>query len=99
MDGWFSKNAPKETLDFMKVWLGKNIQTKLASEGLSMPMVKGTAEAIQNPRYLIFFGGWGLISVLWLLSCRWQCTEGGLTVGMPEYVKAIRQAMQPVAPS
>jgi hypothetical protein len=33
----------------MKVLLGKVIQTKLAAEGLSIPMVKGTAEAIQNP--------------------------------------------------
>jgi raffinose/stachyose/melibiose transport system substrate-binding protein len=37
----------------MKVWLGKDIQTKLAAAGLFIPMVKGTAEAIQNP----FFKG------------------------------------------
>jgi hypothetical protein len=43
------KDAPKETLDFMKMLLGRDIQTKLAAEGLSIPMVKGTAEAIQNP--------------------------------------------------
>jgi raffinose/stachyose/melibiose transport system substrate-binding protein len=50
--GWLvSKNAPKETLDFMKVWLGKQTQTKLASEGLSIPMVKGTVEAIKSPFY------------------------------------------------
>ena len=52
--GWLvSKDAPKpkEALDFMKVWLGKETQTKLAAEGLSIPMVKGTAEAIQNPFY------------------------------------------------
>jgi raffinose/stachyose/melibiose transport system substrate-binding protein len=50
--GWLvSKDAPKDTVDFMKVWLGKDIQTKLAAEGLSIPMVKGTAEAIQNPFY------------------------------------------------
>ena len=48
--GWLvSKDAPKEAVDFMKVWLGKDIQTKLAAEGLSIPMVKGTADAIQNP--------------------------------------------------
>ena len=35
----------------MKVWLGKDTQTKLAAEGLSIPMVKGTADAIQNPFY------------------------------------------------
>ncbi len=40
--GWLvSKDAPKEAVDFMKVLLGKDIQTKLASEGLSIPMVKG----------------------------------------------------------
>jgi raffinose/stachyose/melibiose transport system substrate-binding protein len=48
--GWLvSRDAPKEAVDFMKVWLGKDIQTKLAAEGLSIPMVKGTADAIQNP--------------------------------------------------
>ena len=50
--GWLvSKDAPKEALDFMKVCLGKETHTKLAAEGLSIPMVKGTAEAIQNPFY------------------------------------------------
>jgi raffinose/stachyose/melibiose transport system substrate-binding protein len=50
--GWLvSKDAPKETLEFMKVWLGKEIQSKLAAEGLSIPMVKGTADAIENPFY------------------------------------------------
>jgi raffinose/stachyose/melibiose transport system substrate-binding protein len=44
-----SKDAPKQTVDFMKVWLGKDIQTKLASENLFIPMVKGTAEAIKDP--------------------------------------------------
>ena len=38
----------------MKVWLGKDIQTKIAAEGLSIPMVKGTADAIQNPFYKAF---------------------------------------------
>src|SRR5262245_31914906 len=34
--GWLiSHDAPKETLEFMKVLLGKDIQTKLAAEGLS----------------------------------------------------------------
>ena len=35
----------------MKVWLGKDIQMKLATEGLCIPMVKGTADAIQNAIY------------------------------------------------
>ena len=35
----------------MKVCLGKEIQTKLVAEGLSSPMVEGTAEAIQSPFY------------------------------------------------
>jgi maltose-binding protein MalE len=50
--GWLiSKYAPKEALEFMKVLLGKDIQTKLATEGLSMPMVKATDEAIRNQFY------------------------------------------------
>jgi raffinose/stachyose/melibiose transport system substrate-binding protein len=50
--GWLvSKDAPKEVIQFMKVWLGKDVQSKLAAEGLSIPMVKGTAAAIQNPFY------------------------------------------------
>jgi raffinose/stachyose/melibiose transport system substrate-binding protein len=50
VDGWLvSKDAPKETVDFMKVWLGKDVQTKLAKEGLFIPMVKGTADLIQQP--------------------------------------------------
>ena len=35
----------------MKLWLGKDIQTKFAAEALSIPMVKGTVDAIQNPFY------------------------------------------------
>ncbi len=49
VDGWLvAKDAPKETVDFMKVWLGKDFQNKLAEEGLFIPMVKGTAEAIKE---------------------------------------------------
>jgi ABC-type glycerol-3-phosphate transport system substrate-binding protein len=44
-----TKEAPKETVDFMKVWLGKDAQTKLAAQGLFIPAVKGTADAIQDP--------------------------------------------------
>ena len=33
----------------MKVWLGKDIQMKLAAAGLCIPMVKGAPDAIQNP--------------------------------------------------
>jgi raffinose/stachyose/melibiose transport system substrate-binding protein len=33
----------------MKVWLGKDTQTKLAEKGLFIPAVKGTAEVIQDP--------------------------------------------------
>jgi raffinose/stachyose/melibiose transport system substrate-binding protein len=32
----------------MKIWLGKETQSKLAEEGLFIPMVMGTADAIQN---------------------------------------------------
>jgi raffinose/stachyose/melibiose transport system substrate-binding protein len=50
LDGWLvSKQAPKETVDFMKVWLGKDIQTKIAADGLFIPPVKGTAEVIKDP--------------------------------------------------
>jgi raffinose/stachyose/melibiose transport system substrate-binding protein len=50
VNGWLvTKEAPKETVDFMKVWLGKEVQTKLAAAGLFIPMVKGTADAIQDP--------------------------------------------------
>jgi raffinose/stachyose/melibiose transport system substrate-binding protein len=50
VDGWLvADGAPKETVDFMKVWLGKDIQSKLAEDGLFIPMVKGTAEAIKDP--------------------------------------------------
>ena len=32
VNGWLvSHDAPKEAIDFMKVWLGKDIQTKLAA--------------------------------------------------------------------
>ena len=50
LDGWLvAKDAPKETVDFMKVWLGKDIQSKLAEQGLLIPTVKGTAEMIKDP--------------------------------------------------
>ena len=50
VNGWLvSKDAPKVAIDFMKVLLGKDVQAKLAAEGLCIPMVKGTADAIQNP--------------------------------------------------
>ena len=52
VDGWLvAKDAPKETVDFMKVWLGKDFQDKLAEEGLFIPMVKGTAEVIKEQFY------------------------------------------------
>jgi raffinose/stachyose/melibiose transport system substrate-binding protein len=50
LDGWLiTKEAPKETVDFMKVWLGKETQNKLAAAGLFIPAVKGTADAMQDP--------------------------------------------------
>jgi raffinose/stachyose/melibiose transport system substrate-binding protein len=50
LNGWLvTKDAPKETVDFMKVWLGKDIQTKLASQGVFIPAVRGTVDAIQDP--------------------------------------------------
>ena len=50
LNGWLvAKEAPKEAVDFMKVWLGKEVQNKLAEEGLFIPMVKGTADVIKDP--------------------------------------------------
>ncbi len=50
VNGWLvSNDAPKETVDFMKVWLGKDTSTKFAAAGLGIPMVKGTGSAIQDP--------------------------------------------------
>ena len=50
LDGWLvAKDAPKEAVDFMKVWLGKEVQDKLAEAGLFIPMVKGTADVIKDP--------------------------------------------------
>jgi raffinose/stachyose/melibiose transport system substrate-binding protein len=50
VDGWLvTKDAPKETVDFFKVWLGKDTETKLAAGGFFIPMVKGTAEVIKDP--------------------------------------------------
>src|SRR6201996_4837074 len=50
LDGMLvAKDAPKETVDFLKVWLGKETQDKMAEEGLDIPMVKGTAEVIKEP--------------------------------------------------
>jgi raffinose/stachyose/melibiose transport system substrate-binding protein len=50
VDGWLvGKDAPKETIDFLKVLLGKETQEKLAAAGLFIPMVKGTADVIKVP--------------------------------------------------
>jgi raffinose/stachyose/melibiose transport system substrate-binding protein len=50
LDGWLvSKGSPKETVGFAKVWLDKDTQSKLASQGLFIPAVKGTADVIQDP--------------------------------------------------
>jgi raffinose/stachyose/melibiose transport system substrate-binding protein len=44
LDGWLiTKDAPKETIDFMKVLLDKDTQR------LFIPAVKGTADVIQDP--------------------------------------------------
>jgi raffinose/stachyose/melibiose transport system substrate-binding protein len=50
LNGWLiAKEAPKETIDFAKLWLGKEAQTKVAQQGLGIPALKGTADAIQDP--------------------------------------------------
>src|SRR5271166_5580989 len=46
-----AKGAPKETVEFLRVWLGKEVQTKIAEEGLFIPMVKGTADVIKEQFY------------------------------------------------
>jgi raffinose/stachyose/melibiose transport system substrate-binding protein len=49
VDGWLvAKDAPKDAVDFTKVWLGKDVQNKLAEEGLFIPMVKGTSDVIKD---------------------------------------------------
>jgi raffinose/stachyose/melibiose transport system substrate-binding protein len=48
--GWLvTKDQPKETIDFMKIWLGRDTQTKLAEAGVFIPVVKGTVSALQDP--------------------------------------------------
>jgi raffinose/stachyose/melibiose transport system substrate-binding protein len=50
LNGWLvAKDAPKDTIGFLKVWLSKEVQGKLAEAGLGIPMVKGTAEMIKEP--------------------------------------------------
>jgi raffinose/stachyose/melibiose transport system substrate-binding protein len=50
LDGWLiTKQAPKETTDFMRLWLGNDIQNKMAEQGLAIPAVQGTAEVIKDP--------------------------------------------------
>ncbi len=45
-----AKDAPKETVDFAKVWFGKEIQNKLAEARVcTIPVVKGTADVIKQP--------------------------------------------------
>ena len=57
LDGWLvSKQAPKETTDFMKVWLGKETQNKMAAEGLFIPAVEGTAQVIKDPFFKAIAG-------------------------------------------
>jgi hypothetical protein len=35
LNGWLvAKDAPKQPVEFMKVWLGKDVQSKQAKEGL-----------------------------------------------------------------
>lgn len=43
-----AKGAPKETVEFAKVWFGKETQNKLAEEGWTIPVVKGTADVIKQ---------------------------------------------------
>ena len=98
--GWLvSKDAPKETLDFMKVWLGKETQTKLAAEGLSIPMVKGTAEAIQNPFYKalaveVDYSGWICVAMDQLLGRETGRTFNGEAAAVAAGAQSPEQATQ-----
>jgi raffinose/stachyose/melibiose transport system substrate-binding protein len=48
--GWVvSKGAPKETIDFIKTFVSKDVQSRLAASGYIVPVVSGADEAISNP--------------------------------------------------
>ena len=98
--GWLvSKDAPKETLDFLKVWLGKETQTKLAAQGLSIPMVKGTAEAIQSPFYKALAvevdnSGWICVAMDQLLGRETGRTFNGEAAAVAAGAQSPEQATQ-----
>jgi raffinose/stachyose/melibiose transport system substrate-binding protein len=48
--GWVvSKGAPPETVEFIKSFVSPEVQTKLASAGFIVPVVKGADQALSNP--------------------------------------------------
>jgi raffinose/stachyose/melibiose transport system substrate-binding protein len=47
--GWVvSKGAPKETIEFIKSFVSRDVQSKLAAAGYIVPVVSGADEAITN---------------------------------------------------
>jgi raffinose/stachyose/melibiose transport system substrate-binding protein len=47
--GWVvSKGAPKETIEFIKTFVSKDVQSKLAAAGYIVPVVSGADAAITN---------------------------------------------------
>ena len=52
INGWLvTKDAPKETADFLKFFGQEKYQKEAAAAGLYIPVVKGTESAIQNPLF------------------------------------------------
>ena len=52
INGWLvTKDAPKETADFLKFFSQEKYQKEAAAAGLYIPVVKGTESAIQNPLF------------------------------------------------
>jgi len=48
--GWLvTKGAPPEATDFLKFFISKDAQTKLAAAGLLIPVVKGAEAGLSNP--------------------------------------------------
>jgi raffinose/stachyose/melibiose transport system substrate-binding protein len=60
LKGWLVvKQAPKETVEFMKVWLGKDAQPKLAAEGLFIPGAQRNGRRDPKPAHEIGRAGSG----------------------------------------
>jgi len=48
--GWLiTKGAPKEAVDFLRFFISKDVQTRLAAGNFLMPVVKGADSGLNNP--------------------------------------------------